>query len=150
MQFFKENHKREYAHFHQQRIFIGRAFPSFTCEVSRNVLTCRAELIPSEGCAAYSVLINYSFRSLPHVRVSKPSIPKELWSSVHIFPHSGELCLFDCRPEGQPWQWTHNIHETIIPWTAEWLVYYELFLVVGKWLGPEATHVNPKVSYGKK
>lgn len=33
-----------------------------------------------------------------------------------------------------------NLHDKIIPWTAEWLVYYELFKLDGKWLGPEAPH----------
>lgn len=146
MQFFKESHKREYAHFQQQRDLILRAYPSFKCEVSRNVLKCRAKIIPSEGCATYSILITYSFRRSPHVRITNPMIPKELWPFVHVFPHNGELCLFDCRPEGQPWHWRNSIHETIIPWTAEWLVYYELFLKVGRWLGPEVSHVKPKVS----
>jgi len=33
-----------------------------------------------------------------------------------------------------------NIHEKIIPWIAEWLVFYELYRICGKWLGPEAPH----------
>jgi hypothetical protein len=33
-----------------------------------------------------------------------------------------------------------NLHQKIIPWIAEWLVYYELYLICGKWLGPEAPH----------
>jgi hypothetical protein len=32
------------------------------------------------------------------------------------------------------------LHETIIPWTAEWLVSYELYLTTGKWLGSSAVH----------
>jgi hypothetical protein len=32
------------------------------------------------------------------------------------------------------------IHEKIIPWTAEWLVYYEIFKRTGQWIGPEAPH----------
>jgi hypothetical protein len=51
---------------------------------------------------------------------------------------SGDLCLYDFRE--QPWMATDNLHEKIIPWVAEWLVYYELFLLTGKWLGPEAPH----------
>jgi hypothetical protein len=33
-----------------------------------------------------------------------------------------------------------KIHETIIPWTAEWLVFYELWKISGKWMGPAALH----------
>lgn len=50
----------------------------------------------------------------------------------------GRLCLYDYRE--QPWRDGDNIHEKIIPWTAEWLVFYELYLIRGKWLGPEAVH----------
>ena len=50
----------------------------------------------------------------------------------------GTLCLYDFRV--QPWSSWDNIHEKIIPWTAEWLVFYELYLMCGKWLGPEAPH----------
>jgi hypothetical protein len=48
------------------------------------------------------------------------------------------LCLFD--PRERSWSNRDNLHETIIPWTAEWLVYYELFLISGVWHGPEAPH----------
>ena len=32
------------------------------------------------------------------------------------------------------------VHETIVPWTAEWIVFYELWKITGEWLGPEAPH----------
>ncbi len=54
---------------------------------------------------------------------------------------NGSLCLFD--PRVSPWKGSYNLHETIIPWTAEWLVFYELYKIHGKWLGPEAPH-DPK------
>lgn len=50
----------------------------------------------------------------------------------------GALCLYE--PRETPWRSSDNLHEKIIPWTAEWLVFYELFLIYGKWLGPEAPH----------
>ena len=52
---------------------------------------------------------------------------------------NGTLCLY--KPTDDPWKPSDNIHEKIIPWTAEWLVFYELYLMCGKWLGPEAPHV---------
>jgi hypothetical protein len=145
MQFFRESHKPEYAHFQRQRDLIARAYPFFKCEVSCDVLTCHAKIIPSEGCASYSISIKYKLHNSPCVRVLNPKIPKELWGQVHIFSQTGDLCLFDSRKGKQPWQWKYNIHETIIPWTAEWLVYYELYLKLGKWLGPEVIHEKPKV-----
>lgn len=36
------------------------------------------------------------------------------------------------------------IAETIVPWTALWLLYYELWLETDEWLGPEAPHQAKK------
>jgi hypothetical protein len=33
-----------------------------------------------------------------------------------------------------------NIHETIIPWTAEWIVFYEIWRITGQWHGLAAPH----------
>jgi hypothetical protein len=49
-------------------------------------------------------------------------------------------------PDEDRWKSSDDIHKKIIPWLAEWLVFYELFLITGKWLGPEAPHAAmPKV-----
>ena len=140
------NNKIKHIHFLRQRELIVRSFPSFKCDIKLDVLTCNMKITPSEGCATYSILIKYKFLKTPRVSVVSPKIPKELWKRVHVFPTTGELCLFDCRQGGQPWKSEDNIHETIIPWTSEWLVYYELFLKLGEWLGPEAPHTKPKIT----
>ena len=51
---------------------------------------------------------------------------------------TGDLCLY--HPLSQPWQGTEDLHATILPWVAEWLVFYELYLTKGRWLGPEIPH----------
>jgi hypothetical protein len=50
----------------------------------------------------------------------------------------GNLCLYDWRE--MPWRTEMKIHETIIPWTAEWLVFYEIWKLTGSWLGAESSH----------
>lgn len=52
----------------------------------------------------------------------------------------GTLCLYDWRE--QPWQKHWHLHETIIPWTSEWLVFYEIWLLTGKWRGRSADHLD--------
>ena len=73
------------------------------------------------------------------MRVLEPKIETDL--KAHMY-RSGNLCLYDWRE--QPWQNAWHIHETIIPWTAEWLLFYEIFLLTGKWLGKAATHPTEK------
>ena len=51
---------------------------------------------------------------------------------------NGDLCLY--HPPSQPWSAENDLHNTIIPWTAEWLVFYELYLSEGVWLGPQVEH----------
>jgi hypothetical protein len=38
------------------------------------------------------------------------------------------------------WRWRPNerLAQTIVPWTALWLYYYEGWLVTGDWLGPSS------------
>jgi hypothetical protein len=56
----------------------------------------------------------------------------------HIYPDPGtaagwSLCLFD--PRTGEWKPDRVIAETIIPWAAEWLFFYEGWLIDGKWAG---------------
>lgn len=48
----------------------------------------------------------------------------------HIYP-GNELCLY------YPGEWHDDmlLATTVIPWTAEWLMHYELWLVTGHWSG---------------
>jgi hypothetical protein len=40
------------------------------------------------------------------------------------------------------------IATTILPWTALWLYYYELWLDTGKWLGPSSHATDPNLQGG--
>ena len=48
----------------------------------------------------------------------------------HTYP-GNELCLF------YPGEWQHDrfLAVTIVPWTAEWLLHYEIWLATGEWTG---------------
>lgn len=123
----------EYRRFVLQKQLVEKHFPCFRCTLRGDVLGCIGEIVPSENCDAYQLGIRYKFLGIPEVRVRKPRIEKR----VHMY-RDDTLCLYDHRE--QPWNSTSNLHETVIPWAAEWLVFYELYLLYGKWLGPEAPH----------
>ena len=42
---------------------------------------------------------------------------------------NGALCLY--KPAETPWKLSDNLQKKIIPWAAEWLVFYELYLMCG-------------------
>lgn len=50
-----------------------------------------------------------------------------------------ELCLF----HKNEWDSTMNISDTIIPWTCEWLYFYEIWVITGKWCGG-GKHPTPR------
>lgn len=69
---------------------------------------------------------------MPIVRVLSPALAPD---APHVY-RGGELCLY--WPKEWRWYGDELIAETIVPWTASWLFYYELWLDTGKWLGPSS------------
>lgn len=51
-------------------------------------------------------------------------------------PERSALCLFD--PDTREWDGTMWIADSTVPWTSEWLHYYELWHVDGLWRGKSA------------
>jgi len=129
----------DYRRFVTQKTLIEKHFPCFRCRLSHRRLKCEGTIIPSEHCGTYRVTISYERDRVPRVRIKEPAIVPS--SIIHMYG-DGTLCLY--KPTDDPWKSSDNIHEKIIPWTAEWLVFYELYLMCGKWLGPEAEHDTVK------
>jgi hypothetical protein len=125
----------EYRRFVMQKLLIEKQFPCFKCKHSHRLLKCEGCITPSQGCDTYRVAISYAQEGIPKVLIKDPQI--EPSPTIHMYG-TGALCLY--FPAEDPWRSSDNIHEKIIPWTAEWLVFYELYLIGGKWLGPAAPH----------
>lgn len=54
----------------------------------------------------------------------------------HVYPYQGKgvhLCLW--RPRYKEWKWSMKLSETYVPWTVEWLFYFEDWLYTGTWAG---------------
>lgn len=54
----------------------------------------------------------------------------------HVYPHSGagtKLCLW--LPRAHQWTAQMRLDETYLPWAAEWLDYFEEWLVTDEWTG---------------
>jgi len=103
------------------------------------VLTWTADLQPTSSSRVYTVVLTYDGDHRPKVRVLRPALePNEHGELPHIY-RSGDLCLY--RP-GE-WTWGDPLTETIVPWTSEWLVFYELWQVTGTWHGTGGTHTGP-------
>jgi hypothetical protein len=129
------NRAGHYRHFVVQKHLIEKHFPIFHCNLKCGKLECVGDISPTTYSTRYTVQICYTEWGIPEVRILKPEIKAR--SIIHMYS-DGRLCLY--HPPTQPWLSSNDLHKTIIPWTSEWLTYYELFLEEGKWLGPEIQH----------
>jgi hypothetical protein len=114
----------------QQMLGLKQLSLTRSLSLSRDRLIWEGELQPSPLSVRYTVRIEATPARRPRVRVISPPLAE----SAHELPHvygDGTLCL--CFP----WQWDHTkpIARTIVPWTSEWLFYYELWRATGTWLG---------------
>jgi len=77
--------------------------------------------------------MRYEVGGLPQTWVADPPLVRrdgEL--PPHLYPDE-RLCLF--LPREREWESWMRLSGTIIPWAAEWLLHYELWLATGRWMG---------------
>jgi hypothetical protein len=57
----------------------------------------------------------------------------------HVYSSDTQyLCLH--YPREKKWTESQNIAVTIIPWAAEWLFHYEIWVITGTWNGGGTIH----------
>jgi hypothetical protein len=121
----------------RQLIAIRAVLPTARGTVRHGELDCVMRIQPSPASQTYTVRLLYRHGRRPRVTVTDP--PLTLHPDAHTLPHiypGDELCLY------YPGEWKHNmlLSTTVIPWTAEWLIHYELWLTTGYWTGGGHTH----------
>jgi Second Messenger Oligonucleotide or Dinucleotide Synthetase domain len=120
-----------------QQTAVRRSFPSFRPTFHGASVTWKGRIQPRPGSPIYTLAIRYRPGRPPEVRVLRPEIRPD---APHLYP-GGLLCLY--WPKDRNWNSSKLIGETLIPWAAQWLLYYELWLDTGEWLGPESPHRYP-------
>ena len=116
----------------QQDADMRRNRPDFARRFSLDGMTWTGPITPTPLSATYTIEITYRRHWFPQVWVREPRLPvtKEDYSLVHIY-REGCLCLH-AEEEWRPWM---TISSTFVPWTAEWLLYFELWMATGIWHG---------------
>jgi hypothetical protein len=134
---------------------ILRDFPSFREVFDAGFAGCwEGELAPNARSYRISILYFPFFgyecgaiqRSRISVRVVSPIIGLDPRGTGDRPPHiyidddrlGFSLCLYD--PWEDDWGSPNSIPETIIPWAAEWLFWFEAWLLTGVWSGGDASH----------
>ena len=70
---------------------------------------------------------------IPHIFLNESSADRDEVS----------LCLYRNKINRSEFIFGDSLKVTIIPWIQEWLYFYELFLITGKWYG-NGEHPEPE------
>jgi hypothetical protein len=119
----------------KERAAIESNYDFFNCRITSSGLICEGVFSLPETSNDYEVEIIYSHPIHPEVFVRKPKI--EYRPEIHMY-RNGSLCLY--YPKDHSFTTKSMIYETIIPWTSEWLIFYELYKRKGEWLGKYKSH----------
>jgi hypothetical protein len=114
----------------QQAFALRARFPDVQGKLKAGRLVWTGSLEPTPLSRSYRVQIVFGQRGQPQVRVLDELATREGRSLPHVYS-DGTLCLH----EPDEWTATMTIADTIVPWTAEWLAHYEIWLVTGDWYG---------------
>jgi hypothetical protein len=116
----------------RQLVAIRSSAPASYGRVHRGQLDCVVPIQPTPASETYSARIQYRHHDSPHVHIVEPELALHPGSNrlPHVYP-GNELCLY-YRGE---WQHHMLLAATILPWTAEWLLHYEIWLITGEWTG---------------
>ena len=116
-----------------QHLHIRSKFPSFQLMKRAKGSYWVGYLQPTAKSPKYKIKIIYHPYH-PEVFVLEPT---PLRSAPHRYP-DGSLCLY--YPKDKDYDAKSLIADKIIPWTSEWLFFYEAWLEQGIWWGKEAPH----------
>ena len=109
---------------------IEKAIPAARGLIRGGELRCTAALQSTPASRRYTVRLTHRHGCAPRVAVADPPLvlPSGATSLPHVYSN-GDLCLY------LPSQWKESmlLADTILPWTSQWLLFYELWLITGHW-----------------
>lgn len=114
---------------------MAEFYPQFRYQVNRsNGVIWNGRLSPTRDSPDYAIRIVHNPDRIPRVYVESPRL---LPGAPHIY-RDGCLCLY----WPVEWRWTpqESLADTMVPWTALWLYYYEIWQITGQWYGPSSPH----------
>ncbi len=117
----------------EQGTRIAGVCPGFNYRVRNGVLIGRGTIKPGPLTDEYDFSLEYKRGRVPTVRILRPPIYTKQGGKVlgHTY-EKDKPCVF--RPKFD-WSVDKVIANTVIPWLALWLQFYEVWLATGKWLG---------------
>lgn len=116
-----------------QLMALTRSFPNSKGCVRRNRLHWCTDIQPTRLSDTYTISLDYTLEASPRVFVKKPELQDRDGKKAPHRYKDGSLCLY--LPSAGDWQRHMFLRDTIVPWTSEWLLHYEIWLGTGEWCG---------------
>ena len=123
---------------------IKTNFDFIECKQRGDKLICTGKNKPSKNSQEYDFRIEYDIFNAPKVFIENPVIQYN--DDIHMYPSDNSLCLYHKTDlVNEKWSYKkYNLFDTIIPWTLEWFVFYELYKITGRWEHPFVPHGTTK------
>lgn len=122
----------------QQMVALQAAYPDGKCGIEKHKkLVWGGKIRPTAISQEYHVILTWELGWSPRVWVVGDNLQKlEEADFPHKFHIDKEkkmvrLCLY----RYQEFNSSKYLSRTIIPWTIEWLYFYEIWLATGEWCG---------------
>jgi hypothetical protein len=110
-------------------------WPIGIVKVVKSYLQWVGEFSPTPISPQYKVLLRYTLNSPPEIFILKPSLIKnDAGKLPHVYSVDDQkLCLH--FPPEKKWQPNKLLATVIMPWIAEWLYFYEIWVATTSWKG---------------
>jgi hypothetical protein len=117
----------------RQGVDLSAMIPGSRLKMESTKLDWTGILRPTRRSVLYEVSLTYSLCFEPEVRVLYPALVPRAGFLPHYYHDTERLCLYDAGKH--QWDASMMIGDTIIPWTSEWLYFYEFWRGTGNWFG---------------
>lgn len=134
-----------------QEKMLLRAFPNSIVKRGKFRLWWQGKLKPTALSSEYSIAVKLEYGKVETfvIEPQKLALFEGETSLPHVYSTSKQkLCLF--FPDGKEWSKGKLLVDTIIPWTCEWLYFYEIWVLTGAWLGGGTKHETEKIKINSK
>ena len=121
---------------HREQTLLRRYYDFLSIKILNGLLYCYGTY--NQTGIEYKYRIKYNGYSAPSVKIISPLIEMP----YHTY-NDGTLCLY--YPKETPWDCDKlHLYDTFIPWTHQWILFYEIYRQTGVWAYPEIVHNDEK------
>jgi len=105
-------------------------------------VTWVGKIRPAPMSNEYTVQVELTIGLRPKVKVLNPELKVRDGATClpHYYPEDKSLCLH----QAHEWNSLFSVADCIVPWTAFWLYFYEVWFFTGSWEGGGTHPVKPE------